>query len=223
MRNQRPVLFLLIFILVPTFLHARSGNYAAAIDGAYNLVGQSGSLQLSRRLWKTGWINLQAGNGSFSRRVKPHTRSLLYDNPTGVDYQLNVDLHYLTDLYFSWRRPGSARWRIFHNAGMGVSHFKARAYEKVIVPGHPTLYRGQRDFSGNGFYGSLGLLRFRHTTENPYNFQLGIKSRFYKFATPLEIVTEDGQGSAFTAVWGKGVGKTWVVYPELYLRFEVLL
>jgi len=97
------------------------------------------------------------------------------------------------------------------------------AHERVVVVGHPFLYRGDKTFSGNGFYAMLGLMRFRHKLTNPYNFQLGLKTRFFRLARPLSIECQDGQGSTFTAVWRGGTGPTWVVYPQLFIRFEVLL
>lgn len=228
--NKKPLhqvaglLLIAAWFLCPTgAAAARSGNWAAAFDGGFNPTGYTGGIQLSRRLFSTVWINAQVGNGSLSHHLAPYDKTYLGSNPDNIDYQLNMDILHVVDGYFSWRRPGSSRWRLFHNAGLGISRFRALAHERIVVAGHPYLYRGDRTFTGNGAYAMLGLLRFRHKLSNPYNFQLGVKSRFFRLNRPLSVETQDGQGSTFTATWRGGTGTTWVVYPQVYLRFEVLL
>jgi hypothetical protein len=202
---------------------ARSGDWAAAFDGGFNPSGYTGGVQVSRRLFGTFWINGQVGNGSLSHHLAPRARTYLGTNASGDDYQLNMDILHIVDGYFSWRRPGSARWRVLHNAGIGVSRFRALAHQRVVAEGHPFLFRGDRTFTANGGYLLLGLLRFRHKLSNPYNFQLGFKARAYRMTRPLSVECDDGNGSTFTATWRGGTGPTWVFYPQLFLRFEVLL
>lgn len=220
---KRLILLLIAGWISAVPLWADSGaiaqNYSLNAEVGNNYYGNSIGLSLSRRIVDHLWANLGYENGSFSHFQEAGSTFFIFSNPSSINYNLNIGIHEMTDLFISWRWKEDKPVWFLNSIGIGLSHYNLTVSSSFQKIGYPGIFRGAKDMSGFALYADLHLLDV-HLPDDKLSYSLGVKCHTVWLSSPQVIVTDNGLGDTSNAaaeVSSDG-GPIVVPYLELFLR-----